>query len=266
MKRLPTPFVLLEAQRERGAELWFYTCCHPAGHYPNRFIDQPLIKLRVLHWINYRYDLKGYLHWGLNQFDGDDPYTQQGTGKDLPLGDRAIAYPGKERLLGSLRYSSQRDGIEDYEYLWVLEDRLRKLKERIGSDAFWLDPRQRPLEICRRVVGSFYDHTRDPDVLFAARRAVASEIEALSEQPLLVVQTSPPEGSVVPIGPRHVTVRGFVTPGAVVNVAGKAIDEVRESGYFTAVVFLRDDQQSFEVSTTDQGQQYAVTRSFLPGD
>ena len=118
-------------RREQGGELWFYTCCHPAGRYPNRFLDQSLLKVRVLHWINYLYDLQGYLHWGLNYYGSDNPFTEDGISKDLPLGDRAIVYPGEKGILGSLRFSAQRDGLQDYEYLRTLEDRLRR--QRTGG-------------------------------------------------------------------------------------------------------------------------------------
>ena len=43
--------------RERqvaGDEIWYYTCCGPEGNYANRFLEQPLIQTRYLHWINYR--------------------------------------------------------------------------------------------------------------------------------------------------------------------------------------------------------------------
>src|SRR5262249_7245599 len=162
----------------------------------------------------------GYLHWGLNHYAGD-PYTQEGISRDLPLGERAIVYPGREGLIGSLRFSAQRDGLQDYEYLWVLEHRLRAIRERVGSDSFLLDPRQRSLELCRRVIQSFHEYTRDPAVLLQTRRAIAEEIEALDDRPLLVVQTSPAEGSVVPAGPRHITVRGLATPGSRVTVNGE---------------------------------------------
>ena len=71
--------------------------------------------------------------------------------KDLPLGDRAILYPGQQGLIGSLRFSAIiAHGLQDFEYLWMLEDRLRTIKQQTGQDAFWLDPRQRPLELCLR--------------------------------------------------------------------------------------------------------------------
>jgi len=86
-----------DAQRE-GAELWFYTCCHPVGRYPNRFLDQSPLKVRVLHWINYLYDLDGYLHWGLNHFAGETIPTarresagvcRSGTGRSHTRAPRA---------------------------------------------------------------------------------------------------------------------------------------------------------------------------------
>jgi len=247
--------------RREGAELWFYVCCHPLGRYPNRFLDQPLLKARVLFWIHYLYDLDGYLHWGLNHYGGD-PYTQEGLSKDLPLGDRAIVYPGKHGLLGSLRFSAQRDGIQDYEYLRVLEERLRQFKAQAGPDAFWLDPRQRPLELCRRVIWSFHDHTRDPQVLLDTRRAIAEEIEALQAEPRLVVQTCPPEGTLVPAGPRAVNLRGLAPPGAKVMLNGRLLNNVRPSGYFCHAVFLGDNQPRVEVTVEHGGRKRSVVRTF----
>jgi len=256
-----------EQVRREGAELWFYTCCHPLGRYPNRFLDQPLVKTRVLHWINYLYDMDGYLHWGLNHFaPGKDPYSEEGISEGLPLGDRAIVYPGRNGPIGSLRFSAQRAGLQDYEYLWVLENRLRNIKNRAGKEAFWLDPRQRPMELCRRVAWSFHGHTRDPRVLLNTRRTIAAEIEALHAQPLLVVQTSPPEGTWIPAGPRVVNVRGLAPPGAQVILNGKEVKNVRESGYFLAAHFLNDKQPKITVEVTHKGKKRTAQRTFRPAD
>lgn len=247
--------------RREGAEIWFYTCCHPVGRYPNRFLDQSLLKVRVLHWLNYLYDLKGYLHWGLNHYGTDAPYTQEGISKGLPLGDRAIVYPGKDGLLGSLRFSAQRDGLQDYEYLWMLEHRLQKIKQRIGKDALWLDPGQRSLELCRRVTWSFCGYTRDPNVLLDTRRTIAEEIESLGTDPLLVVQTSPAEGTPIPAGPRHVIVRGLASPGASVLLDGQPVPNVRPSGYFYHYRFL-SDKPTITIAVKHQGKMRTVTRTF----
>ncbi len=254
-----------EQARRDGAELWYYVCCHPLGRYPNRFLDQSLLKARVLFWIHYLYNLDGYLHWGLNYYAGD-PYTQEGISKDLPLGDRAMVYPGKEGLLGSLRFSAQRDGVQDYEYLRVLEERLRQVKQRTGADAFWLDPRQRSLELCRRVIWSFHEYTRDPRLMLDTRRAIAEEIEALRAEPQLVVQTSPPEGTVVPAGPRAVNVRGLAPFGAKVTINGEAVANARPSGYFCRAVFLADNQPTITVTIEHAGKKTSATRVFKLAD
>ena len=249
-----------------GAELWFYTCCHPVGRYPNRFLDQSLLKVRVLHWINYLHDLDGYLHWGLNHFAAGDPYTQEALSEGLPLGDRAIAYPGTSGLLGSLRFSAMRDGLQDYEYLWVLENELSRVKHKVGKEAFWLDPRQRPLELCRRVVWSFYDYTRNPEVMLDTREAIAREIEQLTSEPLLIVQTSPPEGMVVPAGPRNIGVRGLVPPGATVTLNGRPVTNVRPSGYFLQAHFMSADHPTITVTVEHNGKKRTAERVFTLAD
>jgi hypothetical protein len=250
-----------QVQRE-GSELWFYTCCHPVGRYPNRFLDQSLLKVRVLHWINYLYDMDGYLHWGLNHFAGDNPYTQEAISQGLPLGDRAIVYPGEKGLLGSLRFSTMRDGLQDFEYLWVLENELLKIKNKVGREAFWLDPRQRPLELCRRVVRSFYEYTRNHNVMLNTRNAIAREIEALQTEPLLIIQTSPPESTFVPSGPRNIVVRGLVPPGAKVTINGRPIQNVRPSGYFLKAHFMSERNPTITVTVDYNGKTRTAKRTF----
>ena len=261
--------------RDKGAELWFYTCNQPIGRYPNRYFDQSLLKVRVLHWLNYLYDIKGYLHWGLNQYaDGDNFYSQEAISKGLPLGDRAIVYPGKDGYLGSLRFSAQRDGIQDYEYLWVLEEELRKLKKTIGEDGFWLDPRQRPLELCKRVMWSFYEYTRDNKTMLETRKAIAREIESLKSQPVLFVQTTPEEGTAIPFGPRHLIVRGFTTPGAKVTINGEPVKSMEPTGYFFERYFmaggffpdkdrsLKDTNPTITIRAEFDGKKRTVERTF----
>lgn len=255
-------------RQETGAELWYYTCCIPAGRYPNRFLDQSLLKARVLHWINYRYQLDGFLHWGFNHFAGTEPYTEDGVSRGLPLGDRAIAYPGTQGFLGSLRFSAQRDGLQDFEYLWVLEQRLRALKARLGDDAHWLDPQQRPMELCRRVVESFHNYTRDDDVLFDTRRVIAEEIEALDREDFLFVQTTPHEGFAVPTAaPTNALVRGVVAPGAEVIVNGQVVPNVKPSGAFVHYMF-GVGEATFETTVTARRGDWeeTVVRTFHDGN
>ena len=53
-------------QHQSGKEIWFYTCLNPKFEYVNRFIELPLLRTRYMHWVNFKYNIPGYLHWGLN--------------------------------------------------------------------------------------------------------------------------------------------------------------------------------------------------------
>jgi len=115
------------ARQEAGDEVWFYTCVFPQGQYANRFIELPLMKTRLLHWINFRYGATGYLHWGYNHWTADSPFTHttrpHGGPPYLPAGDPWIVYPGKEGPLDSIRFEAMRDGIVDHELLSMLAER-----------------------------------------------------------------------------------------------------------------------------------------------
>jgi hypothetical protein len=157
-----------------------------------------------------------------------------------------------------------RDGLQDYEYLWTLENRLRALRHKLGKEGDWIDPRQRPTELCSRIVHSFYDHTRDPQVLLDTRTAIADEIEGLDGKPLLYVQTSPPEGTTTPYGPITINVRGVTTPGAKVTINGKPVIEqnVSAKGSFIGTVFITRAEPEIVVTAELGGVTRTVKRAF----
>ena len=126
--------------RERqaaGDEVWFYTCVFPQGEYANRFIEQPLIKTRLLHWINFTYGITGYLHWGYNHWTTDNPVTHttrpHGGPPYLPAGDPWIVYPGSDGPLDSIRFEAMRDGVADHELLCRLAERNPELARALAA-------------------------------------------------------------------------------------------------------------------------------------
>jgi len=113
-------------QYESGKEIWFYTCLNPKFEYVNRFIELPLLRTRYMHWVNFKYNIPGYLHWGLNYWSLGDPFGEQTGiqyegGNILPGGDSWIIYPKDGKLFSSIRYDAMRDGIVDYELFRMLE-------------------------------------------------------------------------------------------------------------------------------------------------
>lgn len=139
----------LDFYKERqlqGDEIWYYTCLSPKGEYANRFIEQPLIKTRLLHWVNYKYNITGYLHWGFNHWGSSDghnssenPYEDVSgmivsSGNVLPGGDSWIVYPGYKTIYPSIRLEAMRDGINDYELLRMFSEKFPdEAKEIVNS-------------------------------------------------------------------------------------------------------------------------------------
>jgi hypothetical protein len=140
----------IAVHKARGGQSWYYICLDPRGKYLNRFIDLPSLKVRLLPWVNYRYGLTGYLHWGGNfwtvqPFENVQP--DWGGGITLPAGDNAIVYPDPEHdgVFVSVRLEVMREGIEDYE---LLMEAARRAPDR-------------PDALARMVMPSFTDYLRD---------------------------------------------------------------------------------------------------------
>lgn len=99
--------------------------------------------------------------------------------------------------------------------------------------------------------------------MLATRETIAGEIEALQSEPLLYVQTSPPEGTEFPAGPRNLGIRGIVSPGAKVTINGDPVNDIRPSGYFRRYHFLQDDEPTVTIEVEHNGRRRTVTRTFL---
>lgn len=206
--------------QERGAELWFYVAWVPQGQYPNRLIDYPLIKTRILHWFNHFTDAIGFLHWGYN-FWGP-PFDEQ-----LAPGDNWIVYPGKEAPRSSLRYEAMREGIEDYEYLCLLEEEAAQVAKRLNLTDFAYKAWAKGYT--RLVASGFASYTRDPERLYRVRDAVARAVEALQHKTLpLLAWCSSRAGE-------QVVIQGATLPGVQVSV-GDVRTRANRSGRFEVQV------------------------------
>ncbi len=221
-----------DAQR-RGNEMWFYTVgIYQGGSLMNKTVDVRLIETRLMHWLNYRYDLKGYLHWGFNQWTAD-PWNAPGQHR----GDGWHVYPKKDGLLDSLRWEQMRNGLQDYECLWLLEDKTRQLLATLSPRAAGLiDPKQRSLEIASQVVATYTDFSHDPQTLYAARRQAIEETLALDAPPRIILQTYPPEHSVM-ANNCVIDIHGWAEPGTRLKINKKQEVPVAPDGVFFARVY-----------------------------
>jgi hypothetical protein len=242
--------------QQKGHILWFYSVGIFQGSlYPNKTIDVPLIDSRIMHWLNYKYDATGFLHWGWNQWTAD-PFKEVGQ----HIGDGWHVYPSKDGFLNSLRWEEMRNGLQDYEYLWMLENKTQTLKNSLGSRFSWIDPKQRGKEIAGQVVQSFSDRTYDPVVLNKAKSILINELIESDKSPSVYVQTNPPEGTLMTSG-TAVEVLVWAEPGTKITINRKLISESSESLYLEQFGLTARSNKISVVAEKD-GKTKTIVREF----
>ena len=246
-----------DAQR-RGNEMWIYTVgIFQAGAYMNKTADVPLIQSRTMHWLNYRFGLTGYLHWGFNMWT-NDPFEAPGQ----HCGDGWHVYPTKGGLLDSLRWEQMRNGIQDYEYFRLLEEKVRQMQKGMSQRVSALiDPSQRGVEIAAGVVRTTDDYSNDPNVLYAAKRQIIDESLGLDQSPRMMVQTNPIEHSRVADG-ASIDVHGWVEPGARITINGTDIP-VADDGLFLENIPL-SSRKTITIDARSPHARKQAVRRFLP--
>lgn len=178
-----------KARQKAGEEIWWYVCCGPLRPYPNNFIDYTALEHRILPWITWRYGVNGILYWNTtywrdNPYETPMSYTPDGSGK-WGNGDGNLLYPPVKRPsdtfidkgpVPSIRWEMIRDGMEDYDYIRLLEDKLARSKSKSGPA---VEKARAALDVARDCGKSRTEFTRDPKRLESARRRVAEAIEGL---------------------------------------------------------------------------------------
>jgi hypothetical protein len=152
-----------------GEQLWSYTALCQCGDKPLFWqIDFPPLNYRVWAWINYRYQMTGLLYW-TSAYWGHvkDPWLDQPSFRLAYNGEGMLFYPGRDAGFDgpvvSMRLKQIREGMEDYEYLYLLEQKAGREK----AQAF-----------AKRIGRSWLDWERQPAKLLEARAELARAIEA----------------------------------------------------------------------------------------
>ncbi len=177
----------IRTEQKKGGEITWYISCDQKFPQPNYFIDGPAMDAVMVPWITWRLGLNGILYWALDFWSQTvDPWLNpntylsgffcsggwvlNGEGSLLYPGSRARRYTGQRDVDGpvsSIRFELLREGIEDYERLWM----LRKLGDEEFAD-----------RLAARLVQGVRDFSRDPAALFEAREQIAARLEELSRR------------------------------------------------------------------------------------
>jgi len=174
----------IREEQAKGGEITWYISCDQVYPQPNYFIDGPAMDPVMVPWITWRYGMNGILYWDiafwsqtpdpwldpvtyLSGFLCSDGYIVNGEGCMVYPGNRAKRYTGQNDVDGpvsSIRLELLREGIEDYEYLWLLKS--------LGDSDF----ADRAVQGMAVDVSAF---SRNVEELFELRERMAARIESL---------------------------------------------------------------------------------------
>ncbi|MBO5308661.1 MAG: DUF4091 domain-containing protein [Lentisphaeria bacterium] len=113
-----------EAQAE-GKEVWWYPCSGPWYPWPNYHLDIQPGAWRILSWASFKYKFDGILYWAMAFYNIKNPLRNNSYSVN---GDGVLIYgnPADGSPVPSIRLKVIADGMEDYEYLTLLEAAVKK--------------------------------------------------------------------------------------------------------------------------------------------
>ena len=135
------------AEQAGGDELWWYVTRRPADPEITLIIDTESVNLRTLFWQQKLYNIDGFLYYLVNDWTNGTSKWYVPSADEFYFGMDALheisaennvdvygngillysgAYFAQIDPVGSLRLECVRDGIEDFEYLTILEEKYGK--------------------------------------------------------------------------------------------------------------------------------------------
>lgn len=202
-----------EKRKRLGERFWWYVCTGPKAPYCTLFIDHPATELRVWLWQTWQRDIRGILVWQSNYWTSSaafpdkpqDPYedpmgyvsgysTPRGVKRHWGNGDGRFIYPAWsarvpgasgsnpviEGPVSSIRWEMLREGIEDYEMLYLLRERLQQRRATLPAET--IARCEALLQVPESITKDMTTFTTDPRPILARRAEIAAAIESLGEQ------------------------------------------------------------------------------------
>jgi hypothetical protein len=197
------------ARQAKGETIWWYVCTGPRAPYPGLFIDHSAIDLRMWLWMTWKWKVQGILVWestywtssaafpapkmqnpwidpmgyvsGYSNPAGFVGYWGNGDGRFLYPPNWDVENDKGKYLSGpvsSIRWEMLREGLEDYEYFWLLSEAITKA-EKAGKPAELMKKANTLLEVGPDIVTDKTHFTQDPQLLHLRRTAIAEMIESL---------------------------------------------------------------------------------------
>ena len=180
------------ASRKAGHQVWWYICCRPHAPYANMFIECPAIEGRLLMGAqSVRKKPDGFLYWQISIWNSprcitSGPFTDwNARSMNQYYGDGSWTCVGPDGTpLPTIRLENFRDGLEDFAYARLLEQKLKSRTGRFLSSATsstdddWIKRARELLAVPRDVMDTMRNYTGDPAVVYRWRDAMADLLES----------------------------------------------------------------------------------------
>ncbi len=169
-------------QKAEGKEVWWYVTRYPHDPEITLSINDESIKHRLLFWQQKLYNVDGFLYYMVNDWEDAKNWTkkyEKSVGGEVvnTYGNGVLIYPGGalpeyvEKYgsdgypgpIGSLRLESVRDGVEDYDYFTLLD-------QKYGEGTSDL--------IIKQITTSLGSYKTDAELFNALRTAVGDLLSA----------------------------------------------------------------------------------------
>ena len=260
-------------QKEKNGNLWWYGCTGPVYPYPTYHTDDSLTGARILSWMQYDYGVDGNLYWSVNIYSAinnlaDGNYTRpvnaweetrRNTNENALNGDGYLFYPGLDYGIkgpvGSLRLEAIRDGNEEYEYLYELENFVDGMQDYYEEEIS-VQSMLRTL-FDRLYTGTQY--VQDSGNFYTVRSELAEVIERLNGEEKFLMNGITFRGE-------YANISFNVADGYEVKVNGQTVTGVTQGQgkKYTAQMLLDAPANYFEIEISD-GQTVKNYSIFVSG-
>ena len=170
------PMISWDRQKNNDEETWLYFLHNT---YLPRFnpitIDHPGVESKFLGWFLWKYRLRGLAYWKFNDWATNPWLNPNNQGQN---GNLHLMYPPSQsnipiaygttghRFVPSIRLELMRDGLEDYEYFYLLAGGNQPQPYQINDADVVVD----------KIIGDIAVYKRDSEMLYNLRRLVGMKI------------------------------------------------------------------------------------------
>lgn len=166
-----------DRQLNHSEEVWWYFLYGDRPPLPNPTVmDRTGVEARVIPWLAWLERVQGLVYYATTDWS-PDPWSNPWS-NDSCNGDAIMFYPPKDgtvaydacqvqsnRLAPSIRWELLREGMEDYEYLWLLNEGDPQVGVANQAD-----------DLAGQFIASRTRFSRVPTDLYAARAAIAARL------------------------------------------------------------------------------------------